>query len=343
MAAERNNPGRVVYVAASSRGARTVVVAPGLVAVIAGECPPAVLSRLWGEMSSVASSFERVVQVIPSLGADAVASFAVAAVESEHSATRIVSVVARGDSFVDVHTEDAAPRRFSSQGLQPWHLASFSGVTGLRIGGGARPSALADVLTVSGTELPLVLGAASADSVVWMLDESSTIVDPVAMRANPRGHTVDAERDDSEITLERAPERRRPRHGGSPENLRAAPVAAPRLRPCRVRIGSHAPFELHVPVYIGRRPRGPRQLGSDQVILVEVPSPTREVSASHLHIVQRGREVVVTDLKSTNGTAVTLPGSPRIKLQQGDSIVLPPYSRVEIGDGNVIEVLPAAD
>ena len=78
-------------------------------------------------------------------------------------------------------------------------------------------------------------------------------------------------------------------------------------------------------------------------MLIEVPSPTREVSASHLLIEQRGREVVVTDLKSTNGTAVTLPGSPRIKLSQGDSIVLPPYSRIEIGDGTVIEILPGAD
>jgi pSer/pThr/pTyr-binding forkhead associated (FHA) protein len=126
-----------------------------------------------------------------------------------------------------------------------------------------------------------------------------------------------------------------------PRAVEAASV--PRRRPSRVRIGRSAPFELHVPVYVGRRPRGPRQLTADQVILIEVVSPGREVSASHVQIEQRGDEVVVTDLRSTNGTAVTLPGAPRIKLAQGESIVLPPYSRIDIGDGNVIEILPGAD
>jgi pSer/pThr/pTyr-binding forkhead associated (FHA) protein len=108
-------------------------------------------------------------------------------------------------------------------------------------------------------------------------------------------------------------------------------------------VGSGTPLELHVPVYIGRRPRSPGQVTNDQVLLIEVSSPTREVSASHVRIARRGDEVVVTDLHSTNGTGVTLPGAPRIKLAQGDSIVLPPYSRIDIGDGNVIEILPGAD
>lgn len=333
MSADPNTDGRVVYEPSSAPNASTVLTAPGLVAVLATGCPPAVVARLWNEISSESPSFEKVVQSIPSLGPEAIASFAVVALETDDAERRIVSIVARGDSHVDVHTRDTPPRRFTSQGLVPWHLASFSGVTGLRMGGTARTGGPADPLTVSGSELPLVLGAASADSIAWILDERFAVVNPSA----------ELERDDGEITLERAPERRRARHGGSPEVFLAAPPSPQRARPNRVRIGSQAPFELHVPVYIGRRPRGPRQLAGDQVILVEVPSPTREVSASHLHIVQRGREVVVTDLKSTNGTAVTLPGSPRIKLQQGDSIVLPPYSRVEIGDGNVIEILPGAD
>jgi hypothetical protein len=334
--------GRLVYEPSGSSGANTVLAGPGLVVVLRGRCSPAVLTRVWQEISRSDVSLERVVQAIPSLGSDAVTSFAVAALEEGPQTQSLLSVVARGDSLVDVHTGDAPPRRFSSQGLLPWHLASFSGVTGLRFGSSAAVGDATQTLTISGTELPLVLGAASASSVVWMLDERFVVVDrPASVRVldNQEG---DSRRDDAEITLERAPERRRARHGGQPESPRSS-IAAPRERPCRVRIGSQAPFELHVPVYIGRRPRGPRQLPGDQVILVEVPSPTREVSASHLSIVQRGREVVVTDLRSTNGTAVTPPGSTRIKLLQGDSIVLPPYSRIEIGDGNVIEILPGAD
>lgn len=337
MSVPRDTPGRVVYRAASSSGSQLALVAPGLVVVLDGGCSPAVLSRLWLEMSEESTSFEGVVQTIPLLGADAVTSFAVAAWEADGPSSTVFSVVTRGAAVVDVHTADAEPRRFSSQGLRPWHLASFSEVTALRFAGTSDAEGNAAELAISGDELPLVLGVASVDSVMWILDERQTSVVP---RERSRPQTAPAAVDDGEITLERAPGRRTGRHGGAPES--EAP-AANRGRPSRVRIGTQTPFELHVPVCIGRRPRGPRQLSGDQVILAEVPSPTREVSASHLFIVQRGREVVATDLQSTNGTAVTLPGSPRIKLKQGDSIVLPPYSRVEIGDGNVIEILPAAD
>ncbi|WP_085485725.1 FHA domain-containing protein [Agreia pratensis] len=340
MNSPHQNTGRVVYDAASSSGSQLALVVPGMVAVLGGGCSQTVLSRLWDEMSSDSVSFERVVQAVPSLGADAVTSFAVAALETDGMASAVLTVVARGASVVDVYTADAVPRRFSSQGLRPWHLSSFSNVTGLRFGASIDAVGPAEMMTISGAELPLVLGVASVDSVIWMLDEARAIVDTSARREGqePRAATVAG--DDPEITLERVPGRRVGRHGG----MHASDTASPhQIRPSRVRIGTQAPFELHVPVYIGRRPRGPRQLAGDQVVLVEVPSPTREVSASHLHIEQRGREVIVTDLQSTNGTAVTLPGSPRIKLKPGDSIVLPPYSRVEIGDGNVIEILPGAD
>jgi hypothetical protein len=338
-----NTAGGVMYVPAAASGSRTVLVAPRLVVVLGAGASPSVRSRVWAEMTSGSPSFERVVQSIPSIGSEGLASFAVAALEHGDSAGGVVSIVARGDSIVDVHTAGSSPRRFSSQGLQPWHLASFSSVTGLRFGDAAGPGIAAGVLTVSGSELPLVIGTASADSVVWMLDHHSAVIDPFT--APHTSDTVVAEHDraHSEIAPKRPPERRRSRHGGPHETPPTGESQRLRDRPLRVRIGAQAPFELHVPVYIGRRPRGSRQLPGDQMILIEVPSPTREVSASHLQIVQRGQEVVVTDLKSTNGTAVTPPGAPRIKLTQGDSIVLPPYSRIEIGDGNVIEILPGAD
>jgi hypothetical protein len=332
-----------VYVPAKAAGSRTVLVVPRLVVVLGVGAAPAVISRVWAQMTSASSSFERVVQSIPSIGSEGLESFAVAALEGDDPTAVAVSIVARGNSTVDVHTTGSSPRRFSSQGLQPWHLASFSSVTGLRFGSADRPDALPDALTVSGSELPLGLGAASTASVAWMLDESRAIVDPLTARHAVVGAGAGADGSESEITLERVPQRRRSRHGGPAETPRAPEPRPARARPLRVRIGAQAPFELHVPVCIGRRPRGSRQLSGDQVVLIEVPSPTREVSASHLHIVQRGDRVVVTDLKSTNGTAVTPPGAPRIKLTQGDSIVLPPYSRIEIGDGNVIEILPGAD
>jgi hypothetical protein len=48
--------------------------------------------------------------------------------------------------------------------------------------------------------------------------------------------------------------------------------------------------------------------------------------------------VIVTDLRSTNGTQVRLPGSAPTRLRQGESIVVTPGSTIEIGDGNVIEI-----
>src|SRR5690606_30158333 len=74
-----------------------------------------------------------------------------------------------------------------------------------------------------------------------------------------------------------------------------------------IRIGSHEPIPLDVPAYVGRRPSSPRITGGRMPRLVMVPSPSREVSATHLEIRQEGAVVVVTDLGSTNGTLVTHP------------------------------------
>jgi hypothetical protein len=50
--------------------------------------------------------------------------------------------------------------------------------------------------------------------------------------------------------------------------------------------------------------------------------------------------VVVTDLRSTNGTVVTMPGRPALTLRQGESVVVVPGTVVDIGDGNIVEILP---
>lgn len=107
-----------------------------------------------------------------------------------------------------------------------------------------------------------------------------------------------------------------------------------------IRIGSHEPIPLDVPAYIGRRPSSPRITGGRMPRLVMVPSPSREVSATHLEIRQEGAVVVVTDLGSTNGTLVTHPlGSPT-KLRQGESVVVVGGSIVDIGDGIRVIIVP---
>lgn len=325
-----------------------LVAAPGLVAVLFGDMEPVVRDAVWGAATSTDRSLESVVQAIPLRSRGGVRSFAVALWEPDERGDVVLTVVARGDCVVEVLRRDVAPQHFSSQGLQPWHLASFRDVEAVRFRALTGSDGADRLRWLDGSELPLLTGIVACSHAAWIFDEQS-----VGLTLRAQG-LVGV--DDTEITLERAPERRRGRHGGAPESETAPPpvrlgprpaVSAQPVRsvhrPARVRIGNAAPFELHVPVYIGRRPRGPRQMNADQVVLIEVPSPTKEVSASHLEIVQRQDQVLVTDLRSTNGTLVTLPGAPRIKLHQGGSIVLPPYSRIDIGDGNVIEILPGAD
>lgn len=107
-----------------------------------------------------------------------------------------------------------------------------------------------------------------------------------------------------------------------------------------IRIGSHQPIPLDVPAYIGRRPSSPRITGGRLPRLVMVPSPSREVSATHIEVRQEGPTVVVTDLGTTNGTIVTHPLGTPVKLRQGESVVVVGGSIVDIGDGIRVVIVP---
>jgi pSer/pThr/pTyr-binding forkhead associated (FHA) protein len=71
-----------------------------------------------------------------------------------------------------------------------------------------------------------------------------------------------------------------------------------------------------------------------------VVSGSKSVSATHLEIKQVGDAIVATDLKSTNGTSVILPGKHWQRLRAGETVVVIPGTFIDIGDGNVIEILP---
>ena len=97
---------------------------------------------------------------------------------------------------------------------------------------------------------------------------------------------------------------------------------------------------LDVAAYIGRAPGSPRIQNGVVPKLIRVPSPLGEVSGTHLEIRQLGTSIIVTDLRSTNGSTVSIPGSAPRSLRQGEAIVVSPGTLVDIGDGNVIEILP---
>ncbi|RKR73810.1 FHA domain-containing protein [Frondihabitans australicus] len=106
-----------------------------------------------------------------------------------------------------------------------------------------------------------------------------------------------------------------------------------------VRIGA-ATFALDAPLIVGRRPSPPRIVRGAVPRLAAVPSARGEVSATHVDIRQEGTAVVVTDMRSTNGTRVVIPGRLPVALRQGESIVVLAGTIVDIGDGNHLEILP---
>ncbi|MGV8968999.1 MAG: FHA domain-containing protein [Microbacteriaceae bacterium] len=97
---------------------------------------------------------------------------------------------------------------------------------------------------------------------------------------------------------------------------------------------------LERPVYVGRRPSTPRIRNGEIPTLLSVQSPAKEVSATHLEVRQLGSSVVVTDLRSTNGSRVSVPGRDSRTLRGGDAMVVTPGTYVDIGDGNILEIMP---
>lgn len=134
-----------------------------------------------------------------------------------------------------------------------------------------------------------------------------------------------------------------PRHAERPTAIVKEAASDPPRKLFGLSIGTHSPISLEVPAYVGRRPSTPRIIGARMPRLVMVPSPSREVSSTHVEILQLADTVVVTDLGSTNGTTVTMPGYPPRTLRQGESLVVGAETLVDIGDGIRIVIVAIPD
>ena len=116
-------------------------------------------------------------------------------------------------------------------------------------------------------------------------------------------------------------------------------VSSPPARLHSLRVAAEV-LPLDLPVVVGRRPSAPRVQRGAPPRLVTVGAPGGSVSASHVDVRQEGGVVVVTDLRSTNGTRVQPPGRPGVQLRQGESVVVLAGTVVDLGDGVVLEILP---
>ncbi|WP_370249376.1 FHA domain-containing protein [Nocardioides sp.] len=135
--------------------------------------------------------------------------------------------------------------------------------------------------------------------------------------------------------------------GASPTPAPPDPLAGPGPVPgtvvARIQVNDGEPIDIDRAVLVGRAPEA-RQLG-DGVLprLLPVPSPMQEISSTHLEI-RPGTgpdhgSAVATDLGSTNGTVVVLPGLPPEELRPGVAWQLVPGAVINLGDGVMIHVL----
>lgn len=360
---------RVGYGLAPGRSAEwTFVVGRAFLAAVPVGTPAGIVATLTGRVAEPQVDIESLVSLLPLSGEDAVRSFVVVVPGDPTDGDGIpVSAIVRGAIAADVFSVGGS-RRFTDRDIRPWLLADFRAVIGLVIG-----SPLSGVVPQDRLDSGRAFteGAVAADTLFWSLaepahrDDDAVGLAPASLAPAPLATSW----------LSPAPPALEP-HAQAPAPL-AIPDADTILRPPQspedtviirrrdgrdpwleagaaqarpidaARYGFRLPdggeLRLDVVYYLGRRPRSPRITDGSLPRLITVTSATSAVSGTHLEIRQEGDTVVVTDLNSTNGTIVNSPRGKRQRLGSGQSLAVVPGTTVDIGDGNIIEVLPTSD
>jgi hypothetical protein len=110
------------------------------------------------------------------------------------------------------------------------------------------------------------------------------------------------------------------------------PVTVPRpvLGVLRMSTGDAIPLDRGV--LMGRGPTASRLVDGERPHLVKIPSPDKHISRTHLEIRLDEWHVLVTDLGSTNGTFVTLPGRDPERLRPDTPMPIEPGATVALAD-----------
>ncbi|MGO4783986.1 FHA domain-containing protein [Cryobacterium sp. W22_MBD10_FK3] len=313
----------------------TFVVGRGFLAVVPATTATPVVAALHALAADAAVAVEALVALIPLGGPDDTDSFAVIVPGTRRPGDEVdgdglahdgipVHAVVRGAIAVDVFSIGGS-RRFTDRNIRPWLLAEFQAVTGLVIGSPLAGVARSDML---GSGRVLGTGIDAGDTLFWSVagrpvDAADTVLRPRRILDDTvmwdRGLPARAAEPVAELTIEA--------------------VELPGR--CGFRLATGDEVRLDRVYRIGRSPRPRRIPTGEPVELLVVQSPTEIVSASHLEIRQDGTAVVVTDLGSTNGTMVHFSAGRTQRLRSGASLTVLPGTTVDIGDGNLIEILPA--
>ena len=111
-------------------------------------------------------------------------------------------------------------------------------------------------------------------------------------------------------------------------------VPAPRMPPpAKLLLSSGLVVALNRPVLLGRAPQVSRVSNREIPRLVTVASPNQDISRTHAEIRMEGEEVVVTDLRSTNGVLLLRQGAGPQRLHPGEPTVVEPGVVVDLGEG----------
>ena len=129
------------------------------------------------------------------------------------------------------------------------------------------------------------------------------------------------------------------RRCGAPLPHDPVPVPRPVLGVLRLSLGDV--IMLDRGVVMGRNPRtdygGPDgfggSAGEERPHVVKLPSADGDISRTHLRVTLDGWHVLVTDLNSTNGTLVTLPGHDPQQLRPGEPLPVQSGTVVTLADG----------
>jgi hypothetical protein len=123
------------------------------------------------------------------------------------------------------------------------------------------------------------------------------------------------------------------RRCGAPLPHDPVPVPRPVLGVLRLSLGDV--IALDRGVLMGRNPRADfgGTAGEERPHVVKLPSADGDISRTHLRVTLDGWHVLVTDLNSTNGTLITLPGRDPQQLRPGEPVPMQPGTVVVLADG----------